>query len=366
MNDAEKLMRRTFTAHEPELDATTEAEMFARIAAGVTRGADQHQDGDGSDSAPSGDVGAGISHDGGARRGTPPPPGVDDAPEVVELPFTGAPRRAHRFWLAGVAAGTLLATGVAVATLGLPNTDEIVGTVIGPRPTMTSAPLPTPTSGTSAPLPDTPGPLTPEQAAIVLASLDTALVRDGGTLQVWMESESFPERPLVYELDVRDPDRLRLQMVGGMIHIGDQHWKHEGSASSPDSFDTVWVEWTERERLPPIGKGASLLAFGWEYIWLGHPQVIGTDHIHGWAEVVGTETIGDLGTIRYRFTVELDEGGAPPLTLETWVLPDGRIAQAQFGSLDVEMDVAEDIRYGADVSVQPPPPGAIEMAETGP
>lgn len=387
MTDHEKLLRRTFAAHEPRLDSASESEMFARIAAAVTGGAntgdrDGHDDtgaGHGLDHGDNSGSGRGEAR-GGIADVTPirsvgrPYPQHDGTWTPADLSFTDEQPKGRRFWWAGAAAGIVLATAVAFATIALPGLDDLVGTRIGPTPTMTAAPMPTstPTDSTAVQRvdwPATPGPLTREQAAAVLAGMDEAL-RAAGTLRVTQPTDTSmpdPMPPIVYEIDVRHPTELRLQTVNWMIHIGPDHWVHEVSADDSMLNDLVWVQWREKQPLPPVGSGLSLLPFQWEYIWLGSPEVVGTDHIRGGAEVIGTESIKGVPAIHYRFTVELGDGmGGPtmPTTLDTWVAPDGKVVQAGFNSNpDASPQMVANIEYGVDVSIQPPPPGEVELSQ---
>ncbi len=371
MTDAEKLLRRTFAAHEPELDPSTESEMFARIAAAVRGGQGEGDAGTGNDPEEPGSAGGGIlAGDDGEPTGPEAPFG---RPYLVEphewtpgeLSFSPEPRRRRRVWLGGAAAGIVLATSLAVATIGLPGLEQIVGTVIGPQPTVTSmpSPSPTPTFGAAVDLPDTPGPLTPEQTTLLLSQLEGTLHRFG-TMRVVLQYASAgwtpdPNDPLAgdgsqkAEVDVRDPLEVRTQTADNLIRVGDKHW---GGSTDGDTMRTTWTRYTPLDDGPtPLGGPQLVLD---PFMW--------TQSVRDKAVVIGRESINELSTVHYRLSVPFSDEGEPlPAEddgtdqrprLDLWVDSTARIIKGRLTHRGGDWE-SSSVEYGVPVTITAPTTG---------
>ncbi len=300
MTDPERLLRRTFAAHESDADPAA----LRRIAAAM--------------SAPP-VAGRSVPHQ--RLHGS-------------SGPNATAPSRRWRPLLAGLAAG-LAIVAVLVGSFGRSDDRE---------------PVPASTISEPIPLPSRPGELSATDRGTLLDRLDAALQRRG-TLSVRMNPVSGTpatvgghDRGVVFELDVRDPAVTRWRAGGTSQQIGDEFWRREEVRPGVSTW--------QRRSPPRFAKhGRALLGFMWA------PE--DRDRV----VVLSTERADDRPLVHYQFVATRGDDGRPlPADtgkddgrgrLDLWVAPDGTITRASMRH-DFDEWRADPITYGADVTITPP------------
>ncbi len=329
MTDPEQLLRRTFAAHEADVDP----QALRRIAAALTLSPRPRE--------------SRMSHDGDTTAGLDASPDSDTAANAGPAAHPGPDPRRRRWipWLVGVAAG-LAVVAVLIGVFGR-------GADQAPTPATTTY---------YSPLPSRPGELSTADRRTVLDRIDDALRRHG-TLRATMalatryedssDNGTYPEavyRPYPVELDVRDPVMPRWRVGQGATLIGTERWELEPAGDR----QLRWQKSTLEEPLPR--RGLALMALMW------------VEDDADRAVVIGEETADGRRLVHYQFAATIGDGGEtlPPDTgkddgrgrLDVWVADDGTIVR---GSMRHDFDEtrAESIEYGADVHITPPPQGEL-------